>query len=148
MCRSLRALTADAVRFNLSFELLIVDWNSNQTLPSVADSLRASCVLFLPLRIIIVPPSIHASFPNPASATIMLLAAKNAAARRARGTFIVFTNADDVYVRDCRLLPVNFCNILNMFPPKLLLQLTAATLRQGRVYRAMRWEIHAATQVV
>jgi hypothetical protein len=37
----------------------------------------------------------------------------------------VFTNADDI------------------FPPKLLLQLRAATLRPGRVYRAMRWEVHA-----
>ena len=59
---------------------------------------------------------------------MLLLTAKNVGARRARGSFLVFTNADDI------------------FPPKLLLRLTPSTLRAGRVYRAMRWEVHAAVE--
>ena len=110
---------------SLSFEIIIVDWNSNPQLLPVANDLRAQCLLFLPLRVIVVPPSLHALHPNPNAIPLILTAAKNAGARRARGKFIVFTNADDI------------------FPPKLLLHLTAATLQPGRVYRTMRWEVHA-----
>jgi hypothetical protein len=110
---------------SLPFEIIIVDWNSNPQLLPVATDLRAQCLLFLPLRVIVVPPSLHALHPNPNAIPLILTAAKNAGARRARGNFIVFTNADDI------------------FPPKLLLHLTAATLQPGRVYRTMRWEVHA-----
>jgi hypothetical protein len=128
MCRSLRALTADAARFALKFEIVIVDWNSIASQPSVADAMRSTCLLFLPVRVIIVPPHLHASQPNSSSLEMLLNTAKNVGARRVRGQFIVFTNADDI------------------FPPKLLLQLSPATLQRGRVYRAMRWEVHAATE--
>ena len=129
MCRALRALTADAVRFSLPFEIVVVDWNSNTEQPDVASSLRSTCLLFLPVRVIIVPPALHAAQANPTSIDLVLTTAKNVGARRARGKFIVFTNADII------------------FPPKLLLQLRAATLRPGRVYRAMRWEVHAVAEV-
>lgn len=128
LCRSLRALTADAVRFALNFEIVIVDWNSVASQPGVAAAMRSTCVLFLPVRVIVVPPYLHDAQPNPMSLQVILLTAKNVGARRARGSFIVFTNADDI------------------FPPKLLLQLSPATLQRGRVYRAMRWEVHAIAE--
>jgi hypothetical protein len=116
------------VRYRLSFEFLVVDWNSDASQASVAHSIRSTCLLFLPLRVIIVPATLHASLYNPAAVSMLLLTAKNVGARRARGSFLLFTNADDI------------------FPPKLLLRLTASTLLPGRVYRAMRWEVHAAVE--
>jgi hypothetical protein len=125
LCRSLRALTGDAVRFGLKFEIIIVDWNSIASQPSVVNLIRRTCLLYLPVRVLVIPPHLHAAQFNPTSLSVIMTTAKNTGARRARGSFIVFTNADDV------------------FPPKLLLKLAPSTLQKGRVYRAMRWEVHA-----
>ncbi|MFX0134187.1 MAG: hypothetical protein ACFFDN_11135 [Candidatus Hodarchaeota archaeon] len=80
---------------NLDFELIIVEWNPPKNNPRLKDSiiwpknLKPNTI-----RIIEVPNEIHKSLPNSDKISLFQYSAKNVGIHRARGDYIIATNAD------------------------------------------------------
>ncbi|PZV12596.1 MAG: hypothetical protein DCF22_12080 [Leptolyngbya sp.] len=82
-------------RHQVNAELIIVEWNPPSDNPSLADVLSwqiadSPCVV----RIIQVPPEVHAQLNHAASLPLFQMIAKNVGIRRARGQFVLATNID------------------------------------------------------
>jgi hypothetical protein len=91
----LDALLTQAQGAALPLELIIVEWNPPLDKPKLAKALnwpqKAECTS---VRIIEVPPDIHAEYQNSASLPLYQMIAKNVGIRRARGEFVLATNID------------------------------------------------------
>jgi len=132
MLSSLTQLIADR---NISAEIIAVDWASNPAGQSFGNQIAQSCVLFWPVRVIVVPWAIHVELQTKHSETypnlrkeiidirVFIQNAKNVGARRSRGDFLVFINGDTI------------------ISPALLMRFEPNTMKKGYVYRAARWEI-------
>ncbi len=141
VCLMLSFLTQTIVDRNISAEIIVVDWASSPEQPSFGAQIAKKCVLFWPLRIVVVPVKLndeihgffYESFPNLRDdiAKIHLFGelAKNVGARRSLGEFLVFINGDTV------------------ISPALLMRLQPNTLKKGFVYRAARWELDVGDYV-
>lgn len=87
-----------AKRFNLPSELVFVEWNPPQDRPKLIDALRwpeergPSA-----LRIIEVPPDVHARFHVADKLPLIQFTAKNAGIRRAKGAFVLCSNIDILF---------------------------------------------------
>ena len=88
-------LILQAKKYNLSAELIIVDWNPPQDKPLLKDA------LFIPrdlgpvqIKFIVVPKEIHDTYKANPKMNIIPVVALNVGIRRARGQFIWATNAD------------------------------------------------------
>src|SRR5262245_3529622 len=79
------ALAAQAARFGLPCELLIVEWNPPAERPGLVDALRWPADRgFCPVRIITVPPHAHRRLPHHDKMALFQMIAKNVGIRRAR----------------------------------------------------------------
>lgn len=113
-----------AKRHNLPSELILVEWNPPQDRKRLAASLRwPSDTGPCRVRIIEVPPEVHARFQHPSALPLYQMIAKNVGMRRARGEFILATNIDVV------------------FSDELMQFLAARRLEKDRMYRMDRTDV-------
>ena len=89
---------AQARRYNIPSELIIVEWNPPAGRPPLAEALRwpadsRPC----DVRLITVPPEIHNRFEHGANLPLYQMIGKNVGIRRARGRFILATNIDILF---------------------------------------------------
>ena len=90
-----RALLSQARKENLSSELILVEWNPPPDRPRLHELLdwpkeKGPCSV----RVIEVPPDMHARFRHSDRLPLFQMIAKNVGIRRARGRFILATNID------------------------------------------------------
>jgi hypothetical protein len=103
---------AQCRRHLLDAELILVEWNPPPERPPLADVLQWPDDLGpAAIRVITVPPEIHARFAHASQLPLFQMIGKNVGIRRARGRFILATNVDILlddatvrYLRD-RLRP-------------------------------------------
>src|SRR5271166_4549736 len=94
----LYAWCGQAKRYDLSSEIVIVEWNAPANRPKLIDALRWPAELYpCEVRFIEVPAEIHSQFPNAGTMPLNQMAAKNVGIRRARGEFVLTTNIDFVF---------------------------------------------------
>jgi hypothetical protein len=118
---------AQCRRHELSAELILVEWNPPRDRPPLAQALGWPEELGpASVRIITVPPELHATFENGDQLPLFQMIAKNVGIRRARGAFVLATNIDILfsdsiirYMRDAlrpgQLLRADRCDV----PPEL-----------------------------
>jgi hypothetical protein len=85
-------------RYHLPAEIVIVEWNPPADRPSIADALEwprdpGPCAV----RVITVPPKLHARYRHSQALELYQMIAKNAGIRRALGEFVVATNIDILF---------------------------------------------------
>jgi hypothetical protein len=88
-------LVAQCDRHRLDAELVLVEWNPPPDRPSLSSALawpesRGYCTV----RIVQVPPDLHATFAHSDQLGLFQMIAKNTGIRRARGPFVLATNVD------------------------------------------------------
>ena len=117
-------LAAQARRFALPTELVLVEWNPPEDRPSLAKSQPwpGSDDLFR-FRIVTVPGAVHQRFPTADQVPFYQYLSKNVGIRRAEGRFILVTNVD-VILDDA-----------------LFARLAERTLEPGVTYRTARWDV-------
>src|SRR5262245_59663891 len=89
---------AQCRKHDLDAELLLVEWNPPYDRPPLEDALEWPAE-FGPasVRVVTVPPELHAVFPHFASLPLFQMIGKNVGIRRARGRFILATNIDILF---------------------------------------------------
>jgi len=116
---------SQAKQYNLSMELIIVEWNPPLDKPLLKDALSLPDDLGpFSIRFIIVPPSIHKRYKCSKDISIVYGAAVSVGIRRARGEFILTTNSH-----------VLISNELAHF-------LSLRKLEKDRFYRVFRYDVH------
>ena len=80
-------------KYRISSEVIIVEWNPPKDKPRLKGILKWPESI-IPIHIITVPEEFHNRVHNPAKWTFFEYAAKNVGIRRAKGKFILATNAD------------------------------------------------------
>ncbi len=111
-------------RHHLDAELILVEWNPPPDRPRLAQALRwpadpAPCTV----RIIEVPPEVHARFRHSQSLPLFQMIAKNVGIRHARGRFVLSTNIDI------------------LFSDGLMARLARRDLTEDRMYRVDRYDV-------
>ena len=119
-------LVSQCRHLGIRAELIMVEWNPPIDRPPLADALvwpaeRGN----VDLRIITVPPELHARHKFAAALPLFQMIAKNVGIRRARGSFVMVTNVDIV------------------FSDALMRYIAARRLKKGRMYRVDRYDIKA-----
>ena len=119
-----------AKRHNLSSELIVVEWNPPAGREPLSKALRwphdaGPC----DVRIIEVPPEVHARYRHAAALPLYQMIARNVGIRRARGEFILATNIDIV------------------FSDELVEFLASRRLERGRMYRIDRHDVMSGVPV-
>jgi hypothetical protein len=110
-----------ARRYGIASELIIVEWNPPADRPRLIEALGWPDDLGpCQVRIIEVPPELHAKYPHGAALPLYQMIAKNAGIRRARGQFVLATNIDI------------------LFSDELAEYLATRRLERGRMYRIDR----------
>ena len=96
----LRTLYAHNAKHLLPLEILIVEWNPPP------NALTLDKVLLRPpanqptsLRVVVVPANIHARYQTHKKLALYQMTAKNVGIRRAKGLFVLCTNADVIFSR-------------------------------------------------
>jgi hypothetical protein len=115
---------AQAQRYRLSSEIVIVEWNPPADRPKLIDDLRwpedaSPCEI----RFVEVPREIHQRFAHAGAIPLHQMIAKNVGIRRARGRFVLVTNLDII------------------FSPAMMQFLAERTLESGTMYRIDRLDI-------
>jgi hypothetical protein len=92
------ALLEQTRRFNLSSELIFVEWNPPPDKPPLAEALQWPAQ-FGPcsVRIITVSPKLHGKFKHSDKLPLFQMIGKNVGIRRARGVFVLATNIDVIF---------------------------------------------------
>lgn len=117
-------------RHDLDTELILVEWNPPPHRPRLADALRWPCEPSpCTVRIIEVPPRVHAEFRHSESLPLFQMIAKNVGIRRARGRFVLVTNIDI------------------LFSDELMARLARRNLKPHRLYRIDRYDACADVPV-
>jgi len=117
-------LLAQARQFQLPCELVVVEWNPPSDRPSIAEAIVWTAASeFCSVRIINVPPELHAKFDNSDVIPLFQMIAKNVGIRRAQGKFVLATNVD-----------ILFSNELIQF-------FASSKLRADRMYRIDRSDV-------
>ncbi len=89
---------AQATRYSLTSEIIVVEWNPPAGQPKLIDALRCPADTSLcQIRFIQVPREVHQRFPNSTGIPLHQMIAKNAGIRRARGQFVIATNLDIIF---------------------------------------------------
>lgn len=89
------ALVAQCDRHRLDAELILVEWNPPPDRAPLVDAIRwPRGEGHLGVRIIQVPPELHARFAHSAALPLFQMIAKNVGIRRARAPFVLATNVD------------------------------------------------------
>lgn len=94
-------LVAQCKRHDLRAELVLVEWNPPADRKPLAEELVwpedcGPCEI----RIITVPPEVHAQLPHADKLPLFQMIAKNVGIRRARGRFVLATNIDILFSDD------------------------------------------------
>jgi len=119
-------LAAQCERYSLPAELILVEWNPPADREHLADALEwPTADSYLQVRIVEVPPEVHASFDYAARLPLFQMIAKNVGIRRARGRFVLATNVDVLLSDD------------------LMGVIAEHRLQDGRLYRADRYDVDA-----
>jgi len=85
-------------RFNISAELILVEWNPPGDRPKLAEALSWPADFGpLSVRIVEVPPEIHARYEHYEALPLFQMIAKNVGILRAKGEFILATNIDILF---------------------------------------------------
>jgi len=118
------AWIALARRHDLDSELILVEWNPPEDRARLIEAMRwpadtGPCRV----RIIDVPPEVHARYRHAAELPLYQMIAKNVGIRRARGEFILAANIDIV------------------FSDELVRFLASRSLEPGRMYRIDRHDV-------
>lgn len=122
-------LAAQCERHRLDAELILVEWNPPADRPRLIDALRwPGDSARLRVRIIEVPPTLHARFPHAEALPLFQMIAKNVGIRRARSAFVVATNVD------------------LLFSDALMGFLASQKLRSDRMYRVDRYDVHSVPE--
>ena len=106
------ALIAQCRKHELKAELILVEWNPPPGRPGLDEVLNWPQDLGpVTVRIVTVPPDVHAQFPHAEKLPLFQMIGKNVGIRRARGRYVLATNIDIllddetvIYLRD-RLTP-------------------------------------------
>jgi hypothetical protein len=88
---------AQASRFQIPSELILVEWNPPADRPRLREALRWPDRGPCAVRIIEVPNELHRRFAHAEALPLYQMIAKNVGIRRARGRFIVATNIDILF---------------------------------------------------
>jgi len=87
-----------ASRYDLSCEIIVVEWNPPADRARLMDELRwPEDMDRCEVRFIEVPREVHDRLPNAATIPLHQMIAKNAGIRRARGQFVLATNLDIIF---------------------------------------------------
>lgn len=98
---SLNVLLTLCENHSLDMELIIVEWNPPSNAPKLAKVLAwPKNLKFQEVRFIEVPGEIHRKLPNSEKMPMFEYIAKNAGIRRAKGEYVLATNADDIFSRE------------------------------------------------
>lgn len=85
----------------LPSEVLIVEWNTAEAITPLDEAfeqvVETPAEDSPPVRILRVSPTQHAMMHNPLNFSLLEFMAKNVAARRSCGQFLLFSNPDDVF---------------------------------------------------
>lgn len=120
----LDVFTGLAERVGLNCELIIVDWNPPADRPPIAEQFDwPTGMKHCSIRVLTVPPELHATVENPDGFKLMEYLGKNAAIRRAEGRFVLATNPDI------------------LFNEPLMRRMAQQNLDEQRSYRAVRWDV-------
>jgi hypothetical protein len=89
---------AQARRYNIPSELIVVEWNPPADRPPLAEALQwpadpGPC----DVRFITVPPEVHGRYQHGTNLPLYQMIGKNVGIRRARGRFILATNIDILF---------------------------------------------------
>lgn len=89
---------AQCRKHRLDAELILVEWNPPIERPPLEDSLEWPAD-FGPatVRVITVPPDLHAALPHSDALALFQMIGKNVGIRRARGRFVLATNIDILF---------------------------------------------------
>jgi hypothetical protein len=91
-------------KYNISAELVVVEWNPPPTNPLLKDVLAfPQYSKNIPIRFILVPHEIHTNFPNSEKMPLFEYIAKNTGIRRAKGKYILVTNPDIIFTQQLML---------------------------------------------
>ncbi len=114
-------------RHGLSAELIIVEWNPPGDRPRLMEALDFSPIAepTIPVRVIEVPPQLHARYSHSDKLPLFQMIAKNVGVRRSRGAFVLATNID-----------LLFSDELSDF-------LASRRLNEQRIYRLNRYDVLA-----
>lgn len=113
-------------RHGLSSELIIVEWNPPVDRAPLSEAIRwPRETIPCEVRIIQVPPEIHAQYRHASNLPLYQMIAKNAGIRRSRGHFVLASNIDII------------------FSDELMRYLAAKNLSEGRFYRIDRQDVMA-----
>jgi len=123
-------LIAQCNKYNLDCELIIVEWNPPRKQPELARGLEfpenlKSCRI----RIIQVPSAIHKGFSYAEKLPLHEMRAKNVGIRRAKGQFVLATNADI------------------LFSDELIQFLASSKLNPSKMYRVSRYDVSAKVPI-
>jgi hypothetical protein len=118
------AWISQAKRHGLSSELILVEWNPPRERKPLSEALRwpadaGPCEV----RIVEVPPELHARYRHAAALPLYQMIAKNVGIRRARGEFVLATNIDII------------------FSDELMQFLASGRLEKSRMYRIDRTDV-------
>lgn len=119
-----RAFLEQARRHNLNAELILVEWNPPANAPRLHEALTLNsetgpCAV----RVIEVPPELHADFRYADRLPLFQMIAKNVGIRRARGRFVLATNVD------------------LLFSNELISLMSSEGLSSGFMYRIDRYDV-------
>jgi hypothetical protein len=121
-----RGLIEQCRRFGLPAELLMVEWNPPADAPRLHEVLpRPAAGDPLTLRVVTVPPAIHARYPLSPVIPLHQMIAKNVGIRRARAPWVLCTNVD------------------LLFSDRLMERLASEPLDPRAYYRANRCDVPA-----
>ncbi|MBK5291121.1 MAG: hypothetical protein JJE04_05405 [Acidobacteriia bacterium] len=126
----LNALVAQCNRHRIPTELIFVEWNPPADRPPLAQALRwPESREFCSVRILRVPPSIHARYQHGEALPLYQMIAKNVGIRRANGEYILATNIDI------------------LFSDELMRHIGARRLEKNKMYRIDRTDVEADVPV-
>ncbi len=112
---------SQARKYGIPSELIIVEWNPLPDRPRLAEALQWPSDLGpCEIRLIEVPPELHARFAHADALPLYQMVAKNVGIRRARGEYVLATNIDI------------------LFSSELACFFAARGLQHGRMYRIDR----------
>lgn len=124
------ALATQCARHGLDAELVLVEWNPPADRASLRDALRWPADNGpLSVRLITVPPEVHARHRHADRLPLFQMIAKNVGIRRSRGAFVLATNIDLI------------------FSDELIGHLARRQLRTDRMYRIDRHDCDADVPV-
>lgn len=93
----IESLRAGCDHYGVDAELVLVEWNPPPDRPRLREALHWPPSSRCAVRIIEVPPALHARFAPDSALPLHQMIAKNAGIRRARGEYVVATNIDIVF---------------------------------------------------